>query len=179
MAYKAYRGYSWNISSYYPGALVKHSDAELRKEYAKLRAVAQKSIKRLGQSEFRESAIYRGAVNRFPATKNIKSQRDLIMALTDITAFLSAKSHSVSGLKEIRKEQIDTWNDTYEYKFVNKFNFNAWVEFLDTMADKIGFVYETIDDGMTKKRYVNKADAIARKDEIEQKFYKFLAGEEI
>lgn len=174
MAYQPYRGFSWSISSYYPGALAKHSDAELRKEYAKLRAVAQKSIKRLGQSEFREGAIYRGAVGRFPTTKSIKSQRQLIMALTDITQFLSAKSHSVSGLKEIRREQVNTWQTEYGYKFVNQKNLTTWLDFLELMRDEAGFLYE-VRDG---KRYVNKADAKARRKEIEKRFNEFLAEQE-
>lgn len=177
MAYQPYRGFSWSISTYYPGALSQHSEKELRKEYSKLRSVAQKSIQRLGKSEFRTGEVYRKAVGRFPATRAIGSQRDLIMALTDVTQFLAAKGHSISGLKEIRNEQIDTWNNQYEYEFVNVANFDAWVQFLDTMADKIGFIYESGDD--TKKKYVNIADAKARRVEIEQKFYKFLAGEEI
>ena len=60
MAYRPYRGFSWNISSYYPMALQEgHTEKELRKEYAKLRSVAQKSLKRLGESRYRDSETYR------------------------------------------------------------------------------------------------------------------------
>ena len=174
MAYQAYRGFSWNISTYYPGALAQRSEKELRKEYSRLRNVAQKSIQRLGKSEFSTGATYRNAVGRFPTTKSIKSQRQLVMALTDVTQFLSAKSHSVSGLREIRVEQVNTWRTEYGYQFVNQKNFNAWIDFLDLLKDTTGFLYE-VRDG---KRYVNKADAKARRNEIEQRFKEYLAQQE-
>ena len=171
MAYRPYRGFTWNISTYYPGALAQRSEKELRKEYSRLRAVAQKSIKRLGESEFHEGAVYRGAVGRFPTTRTIKTPRQLIMALTDVTQFLSAKSHSVSGLREIRAEQVNTWRTEYGYQFVNQKNFDAWIDFLELLKDTTGFLYE-VRDG---KRYVNKADAKARRREIEQQFNAYLS----
>lgn len=174
MAYQPYRGFSWSISTYYPGALAQRSEKELRKEYSRLRSVAQKSIQRLGKSEFREGASYRGAVGRFPTIKSIKSQRQLVMALTDVTQFLSAKSHSVSGLREIRAEQLNTWRTEYGYQFVNQKNFDVWIDFLELLKDTAGFQYE-VRDG---KRYVNKADVKARRREIEQQFNAYFAEQE-
>ena len=72
MPYKPYRNFKWSISTYYPGALAERSEKELRQEYARLRAVAQKSIQRLGKSEFAGGSTYRNAVGRFPMTKSIK-----------------------------------------------------------------------------------------------------------
>lgn len=170
MAYKPYRNFKWPISTYYPGALAERSEKELRQEYSRLRAVAQKSIQRLGKSEFAGGATYRNAVGRFPTTKSIKDKRDLTMALVDLTQFVAAKGSSVSGLKEIRAEQVDIWNKEYEYEFVNTGNYSAWVEFLEVMRDEVGFVYQKVKN----RKYVNIADAKARKSEIEQKFQKFL-----
>ena len=170
MAYKAYRNFKWPISTYYPGALAERSEKELRQEYARLRAVAQKSIQRLGKSEFAGGATYRNAVGRFPMTKSIKDKRDLTMALIDISRFLSAKSSSVSGLKEIRAEQVNTWQNQYGYDFVNTGNYAAWVEFLEVMRDAVGFIYQKVKNS----RYVNTAYAQARKADVEQKFRAFM-----
>ena len=170
MPYKPYRNFKWPISTYYPGALAERSEKELRREYSRLRAVSQKSIQRLGKSEFANGATYRHAVGRFPTTKSIKEKRDLVMALVDLTQFVASKGSSVSGLKEIRAEQVATWNGVYEYEFVTIGNYSAWVEFLEVMQDKIGFVYQKVKN----RKYVNIADAKARKAEIEQKFQKFL-----
>lgn len=170
MAYKPYRNFKWPISTYYPGALAARSEKELRQEYSRLRAVAQKSIQRLGKSEFADGATYRNAVGRFPFTKSIKDKRELAMALVDLTQFIAAKGSSVSGLKAIRAEQVNTWNKVYKYEFVNTVNYAAWVEFLEAEKDAVGFVYQKV----TNRRYVNIADAQARKSEVEQRFQKFL-----
>lgn len=170
MAYKPYRNFKWPISTYWPGALAKRSEKELRQEYARLRAVAQKSIQRLGKSEFAGGVTYRNAVGRFKTTKSITDKRELFMALVDISRFLSAKGSSVSGLKEIRAEQVNTWQNQYGYDFVNAANYSAWVEFLEVMRDSVGFIYQKV----RNRRYVNIADSQARKAEIEQKFQKFL-----
>lgn len=170
MPYKPYRNFKWSISAYYPGALAERSEKELRQEYARLRAVAQKSIQRLGKSEFAGGSTYRNAVGRFPMTKSIKDKRDLTMALVDISRFLSAKSSSVSGLKEIREDQVNTWQNQYGYNFVNASNYSEWVEFLEVMKDSVGFIYQKVKN----RRYVNTADAQARKADVEQKFRAFL-----
>lgn len=169
MPYKPYRNFKWSISTYYPGALAERSEKELRQEYARLRTVAQKSIQRLGKSEFAGGATYRNAVGRFPMTKSIKDKRGLAMALVDISRFLSARSSSVSGLKEIRAEQVNTWQNQYGYGFVNAANYSAWVEFLEVMKDSVGFLYQKV----RNRRYVNTADAQARKADVEQKFRAF------
>lgn len=170
MAYKPYRGYTWNISTYYPAALAKRSEKELRKEYSKLRSVARKSLMRLGKSEFAYGETARQHRKGFPTLKQITSQRQLIMATTSVAQFLAAKSHSVSGLREIRQEQVNTWKNEYGYEFVNYENFDAWYNFIETLADEKGFVYENRDG----RRYVNKADAIARKAEIQKQFSEFM-----
>lgn len=155
MAYRPYRGFSWNISSYYPMSLQEgHTEKELRQEYAKLRSVAQKSLKRMGESRYRDSETYRQNRNAFPATKSIKSKRELARALTDVTRFLSAKSHSVSGLNEIREKQVSTWQDEYGYDFVTFNNFDQWVDFLEWYKDMVGFVY-SVDPKDPNKRWVN------------------------
>lgn len=170
MGYKPYRNFKWSLSMYYPGALSQRSEKELRQEYARLRAVAQKSIQRLGESEFASGATYRNAVGRFPITKSIKDKRELTMALVDISRFLSAKGSSVSGLKDIRAEQVNTWRNQYGYDFVNMGNYAAWVEFLEVMKDSDGFIYQKV----RNRRYMNTADAQARKAEVKQKFSAFL-----
>lgn len=170
MAYVAYRNFKWPISTYYPGALAERSEKELRQEYSRLRAVAQKSIQRLGKSEFAGGGTYRHAVGRFPTTRSIKDKRELAMALVDLTRFVAAKGSSVSGLREIRAEQVNTWNNVYKYDFVNAGNYDAWVEFLEAEKDAIGFIYTKVKN----RRYVNIADAQSRKAEVEKKFQQFL-----
>ena len=174
MAYRPYRGFSWNISSYYPMALQEgHTEKELRQEYAKLRSVAQKSLKRLGESRYRDSETYRQNRNAFPTTGSLKSTRELARALTDVTRFLSAKSHSITGLNEIRQAQVSTWQDQYGYDFVNFNNFDQWVEFLEWYKDAVGFVY-SVDPKDPNKRWVNGEAAQRDKDKVKAIFKQFV-----
>lgn len=174
MAYRSYRGFSWNISSYYPLALQEsHSEKELRKEYAKLRSVAQKSLKRLETSRYRDSETYRQNKNAFPTTGALKSKRDVARALTDVTRFLSAKAHSVSGLNEIRQQQVDTWRGTYNYDFVTFNNFDQWVNFLEWYKDAKGFVY-SVDPNDPSRRWMNVKAAQEDKAKVRALFEQFL-----
>lgn len=174
MAYRPYRGFSWNISSYYPMALQEgHTEKELRQEYAKLRSVAQKSLKRLEESRYRDSETYRQNKNAFPTTGSLKSKHDVARALTDVTRFLSAKGHSVSGLNEIRQQQVDTWQGTYNYDFVTFNNFDQWVDFLEWYKDNKGFVY-SVDPHDPNKRWMNVKAAQEDKAKVQAMFDQFV-----
>ena len=150
-----------------------HTEKELRQEYAKLRSVAQKSLKRMGESRYRDSETYRQNRNAFPKTGSIKSKRELARALTDVTRFLSAKSHSISGLNEIRQSQVTTWQEQYGYEFVNFNNFDQWVEFLEWYKDMVGFVY-SVDPHDPNKRWVNVEAAQRDKTKVQAMFEQFV-----
>ena len=174
MAYRPYSGFSWNISTYYPMALQEgRTEKEFRQEYAKLRSVAQKSVKRLGERRYRDRETYRQNRNAFPTTGSLKSTRELARALTDVTRFLSAKSHSISGLNEIRQSQVSTWQEQYGYDFVNFNNFDQWVEFLEWYKDSVGFVY-SVDPKDPHKRWVNVEAAQRDKGKVQAMFKQFV-----
>lgn len=146
-----YTKFTFPVSAYFPQALQdNYSEAELRKEYSRLRDVAQKSLKRLGQSEFAGGETYRANVNKYKKLADIHSKSELAYLLTDISKFLMAKGSSISGLREIRRESINTWHEK-GFDFVNKKNFDAWVRFLDFVKDQVGV------------RYLDEAEDVFRK----------------
>lgn len=143
MAYKPYLDFSWNISSYYPLSLqTTHSEAELRKEYTRLRKVAKDSLRRMGKSEFATGETYKKNVNAFPAASTLTSKRELSRALSDVARFMTAKGHSISGLREIRSETIQTFRDKYGYDFLNVSNYDSFMRFLNWYKDYKGTVYD-------------------------------------
>ena len=150
-----------------------HTEKELRQEYAKLRSVAQKSLKRMGESRYSDSETYRQNRNAFPKTGSIKSKRELARALTDVTRFLSSKSHSISGLNEIRQEQVSTWQNQYGYSFVNFNNFDQWVNFLEWYKDMVGFVY-SVDPNDPNKKWMNVKAAQDDKEKVRAMFEQFV-----
>ena len=90
-----------------------------------------------------------------------------------MTRFLSAKSHSISGLNEIRQEQVSTWQEQYGYTFVNFNNFDQWVDFLDWYKDMKGFVY-SVDPKDPNKRWMNVEAAQRDKGKVQAMFKQFV-----
>lgn len=136
-----YVKFSFPISAYQPDALQQgYSEKELRKEYTRLRDIAQKRIKRMGESEFRESQTYKYNVNRFSKLADIGSKSELTHLLGDLARFLTASRGSIAGMKEERQRSIDTWHEKGA-TFVNAGNYNDWIDFLVFVKDFVGFNY--------------------------------------
>ena len=69
---------------------------EMRKEYTRMRDVAQKRIKRLSESEFKWTA--KGSAQSFPELKNI-SDANFAKAFNQLYRFVHAQSTTVTGQK--------------------------------------------------------------------------------
>lgn len=83
--------------------------ATMRAEYTRMRDVAQKRIKRLGEM-FPESKAYSGHRNGFPKLKDISPQ-DLPYAFTDLYKFVKAKTSTVTGQRAAQLKTMSTLND--------------------------------------------------------------------
>lgn len=80
----------------------------IKQEYTRLRDIAHKRLMRLGQSEFRTTAAYQSHKMDFPKLRNLKPS-DIPMAMQEIYKFLSAKTSTVSGQRDVRQKTIDAW----------------------------------------------------------------------
>lgn len=80
----------------------------LRKEYTRMRDVAQKRIKRLAK-EFPESKAYQGHREGFAKLKNL-DPRDLPKAFAELAKFVRAKTSTVSGQRVTQAKTIATLN---------------------------------------------------------------------
>lgn len=83
--------------------------SEMRKDYTRMRDMAQKRIKRMGESEFARTKTYQEHAEGFPQLKNIK-QENFAKAYSELSKFLGAKRGSVTGQKKIKQKTINTWN---------------------------------------------------------------------
>ena len=79
----------------------------LKEEYTRMRDIAQKRIKRLGESSFKESKAYVNNQTGFAKLKDLDI-RDLPKAFSELSKFVSAKGSSVTGQKQIRAKTIKT-----------------------------------------------------------------------
>ena len=88
--------------------LQKEAFSEMKKEYTRMRDVAQKRIKRLGESAFKESKAYTSHAAGFKKISEI-DPRDFAKAFSELAKFVGAKGSSVSGQREIRQKTMAAW----------------------------------------------------------------------
>lgn len=115
---------------------LKSDPAAVRKEYTRLRDIAQKRLKRFEAAGLTNTQAYRKNVKHYPLLKDIKSNYELAGRLSDLERFISAKAGSVSGQRAIRKKSIATLHDN-DYTFVNEENFDDFTDFMESYRDQL------------------------------------------
>lgn len=138
--------YAWKDLEYTPYYLDMRTEAELRKEYSKLRSIVRKRQERLEQSEFAglEEVKHYG---KLPPVVQIKNKQQLVYALAETKRFLN-EDISITRFKRERKAMVAKLNAN-GYDFVTKQNFLSYVTFMETMrtiAQNMHFDSELIAD---------------------------------
>ena len=103
--------------------------ATMRAEYTRMRDVAQKRIKRLGQ-QFPESKAYQSHAKGFPKLKEL-DPRDFAKAFSELAKFVRAKGSTVTGQKEIKNKTIKTWQE--QGLNLNQKNYDKTIKILEEM----------------------------------------------
>lgn len=124
---------------YSPQQLRKMSDAELRREYSRLRSVANKRIDRLEKAGFGNSREVGYNAGVYVPLKAVVSRRELVALTSQVSKFLSAKRSTVSGQRESIRRAVATWNR--KGVNVNVSNYSKFVELLTTLKDIYGVLY--------------------------------------
>ena len=157
--------FSWDSDAYTVQALEsmyrganKADMAALKREYTRLRDIAHKRIKRLGQSEFKKSAAYQAHKMDFPKLRNI-DPRDIPKAMADMAKFLQAKTSTVSGQRSRKRKTIQAWQK--QGLNLTEKNYNQVMALLKEMRSrKILYgsdkVITLVDTAMEKKWGMNK-----------------------
>ena len=108
--------FSWDPETYKVEALEsiigganKDDMAAIRSEYTRLRDIAHKRWKRLGESEFASQPAYTSHAGDFPKLREM-DPRDLPKAFVNLVKFLTAKTSTISGQKSRRQKNIEEWN---------------------------------------------------------------------
>lgn len=117
-----------------------HDDPRaMRAEYTKMRDIAEKRIKRMGQSEFRKSKTYQDHANGFRKLKDL-DPRDLPKAFSELSKFVTAKRSSITGQREIMRKTIEAWNK--QNVPLNEQNYDRTMDILERMR-KLKIVYDS------------------------------------
>ena len=101
----------------------------MRAEYTRMRDVAQKRIKRLGE-QFPESKAYQSHAKGFPKLKEL-DPRDFAKAFSELAKFVRAKGSTVTGQKEIKQKTMKTWQD--QGLNLNPKNYDKTIKVLEEM----------------------------------------------
>lgn len=121
---------SFSAWEYNPQGLQRYDERTLRREYTRLRDIAQKRLSRMGESKFSESETYQQNVGQFEKTRDIKTASQLRLNLTQLARFVMAESSTIQGQKAIMQRGIQQWREK-GYNFVNEGNWFSFTRFLD------------------------------------------------
>lgn len=125
--------------AYYPEALRSGTltPEEMRSHYSYLRKIANKRLQRFVGSEFEDAQSYIKNVGKFVPLKDINNERELMFKLYEVNKFVRARSSSVTGLRQIRNETIETFRDR-GFTWVNTNNIKQFGEYMEYMRAKYG-----------------------------------------
>ena len=134
--------------------MTKAEIAEMRKEYTRMRDIAEKRIKRLGESEFAYARAYQNNQLGFPKLRNL-SDSEFPKAMSALAKFVSAKGTTVTGQRERMKRTIEAWQA--QGVDLNESNYKQVMKAMESLR-KRKLIYDS-------NRVVNAVEAIlARSD---------------
>ena len=127
----------YDADYYYPEALKEGilTEKEMRAEYSRLRAIANKRLERFRGTKYETAQSFIRNDGKFVPLKEISTERDLIYKLYELKKFVTAKSSSVSGMKEIEKKAIETAHDR-GLTWLNSGNIQDFGQFMDECRAK-------------------------------------------
>lgn len=120
---------TWQYDDYYPYKLEQLDERALRKEYSRLREIANRRLQRLLASEYKEIDIAKEYAGGFAILAEVD---DLPRELTKLARFVASERTSVTGLKRIDKQTIETLHE-HGYEFVNAKNVRQFGSFMEEM----------------------------------------------
>ena len=120
---------AWDYDIYYPYRLEQMDESALRKEYTRLRKIANKRLARLQASKYKDSELAKEYAGGFEILANVA---DLPRELTVLARFVASERSSISGLQRIDKETISTLHQ-HGYTFVNSGNVGQFGAFMEEM----------------------------------------------
>lgn len=171
--------YAWQDLEYTPYYLNKHTEAELRKEYSKLRSIVRKRQERLEKSEFADLEEVKH-YGKLPPVAQIKNKQQLVYALAEAKRFLS-QDISITRFKRERKDMVAKLNAN-GYDFITQQNFTSFVEFMESMriiaqntivdSEIIAMLYNSISKGKISTSKLQKwfSDFIKKQEKAARDF---------
>ena len=113
------------------------SAAVIKAEYTRLRDIAEKRLKRMAKTEFRETETFKQNWGYFTkirdmAGKGMKGDRispELSYKMAALARFVAAEGSTISGMKKQREKSLETLKQ-HGFDFVNKSNYTQFAKFM-------------------------------------------------
>lgn len=109
------------------------TEAEVRKEYSRLRSIARKRLERLKKAGFDDTQIYKNNVTNLKPLSELKgeeNEEELHRRLAKLARFIHAETSTVTGQRDLIEKSLDTLHEN-GYTFVTKENFKRFTEFME------------------------------------------------
>ena len=117
------------------------SPLEIKKEYQRLRKVANERLRKLKKAGYSNLEAYKRFRSAFPEYSRIKTNNALGIHLADVKHFLELQTSTVGGVHKVEKRILKSLHES-GYKFVNKDNLQAFGDFMDAVRAKYkGLIY--------------------------------------
>lgn len=137
--------YNWYTPSNLKALLENKKESQVRKEYSRLRDIAQKRLKRLEEAGFSETEVYKKNISHYPTLKEIKTKSELAQRLSDLSRFIKSSQTTVQGIKERRQKVLESLSE-HGYGFVNESNLNEFGDFMESYrANMLDMEYDSGD----------------------------------
>ena len=120
---------AWDYDVYYPYRLEQMDESALRKEYTRLRKIANKRLARLQASKYKDTDLAKEYAGGFEILANVA---DLPRELTTLARFVASEKSSITGLKRMETKAISTLHQ-HGYTFVNAGNVGQFGAFMEEM----------------------------------------------
>lgn len=125
--------------------IINGNRSQVRKEYTRLRDIAQKRLKRLEAAGYSDTQVYKLNIKHYPKLKDIKTDYELMGRLSDLSRFVLSKMSTVSGRKEVEQKTLSTLHE-HGYTFVTSDNLRAFGDFMEVYRNqKLDMLYDSGD----------------------------------
>ena len=116
----------------------------IRKEYTRLKSIANKRIARLEKAGYAETDMVREYKGFFTSARGMSTD-DIADIMPELSYFLESSLSTVKGMREYTRKQVQTLNDS-GYDFVNEGNFQQWASFMDQVHEFFSdaWLYESV-----------------------------------
>lgn len=132
----------YSYFTYTPAGIDTLSPQEIRTEYSRLRAIAQKRIKRLQAAGFKTPNV------SLPAVKGL-TPGQLANALMDVTRFIRARGSTVSGRREEIAAREKTLRQHYPEIDWDDINMDDFYEYMEAYNERYSNVIYPSDEAVT------------------------------